>query len=90
MVRRKVVVKNPLGLHLRPASRLCEEALKYKSKISFTHLHSIANAKSVLSVLGAGIKRNTEIEVICDGPDEEIALETICRLIQDGLGDELE
>lgn len=89
MVKRKVVIKNPLGLHLRPASQLCEEALKYTSKISFTHLHTTANAKSVLSVLGAGIKMNNEIEVICDGPDEVIALDTICRLIQEGLGDEL-
>lgn len=89
MVRKKVMVKNPLGLHLRPVSLLCEEALKFTSKISFTHLHTTANVKSVLSVLGAGIKSNTEIEIICDGPDEELALETICKLIESGLGEEL-
>ena len=89
MIQRKVMIKNPLGLHLRPASRLCEEALKFNSKITFTHLHITANAKSVLSVLGAGIKSGNEIVIICDGPDEEHALDTIYTLIESGLGEEL-
>ena len=33
MVSKKVVVKNPTGLHLRPAGILCHEAVKYKSKV---------------------------------------------------------
>ena len=35
MVCQKVKIKNPAGLHLRPAGKLCDEAIKYKSKISF-------------------------------------------------------
>ena len=31
MVREKVTIKNPTGLHLRPAGRLCDGARKYKS-----------------------------------------------------------
>lgn len=87
MVSSKVVVKNPIGLHLRPASVLCEEALKFKSKINFKHQDSIANAKSVLSVLGACVKSNSEIELICEGEDEELALVTIKKLIESGLGE---
>ena len=70
MVRQKVVIKNPTGLHLRPAGNLCKEAIKYKSLITFTFRDSTANAKSVLSVLGACVKCGDEIELICDGPDE--------------------
>ena len=33
-----------------------------------------ANAKSVLSVLGACVKSGDEIEFVCDGPDEKEAL----------------
>ena len=69
MVRQKVVIKNPTGLHLRPAGNLCKEAIKYKSLITFTFRDSTANAKSVLSVLGACVKCGDEIELICDGPD---------------------
>ena len=51
MVKGKVVVSNPSGLHLRPASILCRDAMCFKSKISFKTGNTIANAKSVLSVL---------------------------------------
>ena len=53
MVSRKVTVTNPTGLHLRPAGNLCKEAMKYKSMITFQFRDTTANAKSVLSVLGA-------------------------------------
>lgn len=35
MVSQKVVIKNPTGLHLRPAGILCKEAMKFKSLITF-------------------------------------------------------
>lgn len=62
MVSGTTVIKNPSGLHLRPAGILCKEALLYKSKISFKVRNVTANAKSVLSVLGACVKCGEEIE----------------------------
>ena len=87
MVRQKVVIKNPTGLHLRPAGNLCKEAIKYKSLITFTFRDSTANAKSVLSVLGACVKCGDEIELIRDGPDEEEALTALTEAIEGGLGE---
>ena len=77
MVRQKVVIKNPTGLHLRPAGILCKEAMQFKSLITFTFRDNTANAKSVLSVLGACVKCGDEIEFICEGEDEEEALQTL-------------
>ena len=51
MVSQKVVIKNPTGLHLRPAGILCKDAMQFKSHITFRYRDNIANAKSVLSVL---------------------------------------
>ena len=55
MVSGKVVIKNPTGLHLRPAGLFCKTAMQYKSKITvhkeLRHEEITANAKSVLSVL---------------------------------------
>ncbi len=88
MVSQKVLVKNTTGLHLRPAGLLCDLAMRYQSKITFqTDDHYEANAKSVLSVLGACVKSGQEIEVICDGDDENKALEDIVKAIEDGLGE---
>ncbi len=87
MVSQKVVIKNPTGLHLRPAGILCKEAMRFQSRITFTFRGNTANAKSVLSVLGACIKCGDEIEVFCEGSDENEALETMIGIIADGLGE---
>lgn len=87
MVSAKVVIKNPTGLHLRPAGILCNKAILYKSSITFKFKSATANAKSVLSVLGACVKCGDEIEFICEGADEQEALDTMVRIVEDGLGE---
>ena len=62
MVSQKITIKNPTGLHLRPAGILCKEAMHFQSLITFNYRGNTANAKSVLSVLGACIKTGDEIE----------------------------
>ena len=57
MVSQKIIINNPSGLHLRPAGILCNEAIKYDSVITFASEGGTANAKSVLSVLGACVRR---------------------------------
>ncbi len=87
MVSQKVTIKNPTGLHLRPAGILCKKAMQYKSSVSFQFRNTTANAKSVLSVLGACVKTGDEIEFFCDGVDENEALMDIVKLVEDGLGE---
>lgn len=87
MVSKKVVINNPTGLHLRPAGIFCNTAVKFDSKVTFKYDTTTANAKSVLSVLGACIKKGDEIELICEGPDEEEALAAMVKAVEDGLGE---
>lgn len=87
MVSQKVTIKNPTGLHLRPAGILCKEAVKYDSLITFNFKGGTANAKSVLSVLGACIKSGDSIEFVCEGEDEEQALEAVVAAVANGLGE---
>lgn len=90
MVSQKVIVKNKLGIHLRPATLLSKNALKFDSKISLRIKEIEVNLKSVLGVLGAGVSQDEEIEIICDGHDEEKALRTIIELVESGMGDNLD
>lgn len=87
MISAKIVIKNPTGLHLRPAGILCKEAGKFSSSITFRFRNTTANAKSVLSVLGACIKCGDEVEFTCEGEDEEKALSAIIKAVEDGLGE---
>ena len=87
MVKANVEIRNLTGLHLRPAGVLCNKAIQFKSKIHFQVRDTTANAKSVLSVLGACVKCGDEITFICEGEDETEALEAIIQAVESGLGD---
>lgn len=87
MVSKIVKITNPTGLHLRPAGLLCQEAIKYDCNITFNFKSTYANAKSVLSVLGACVKYGDELEFVCDGADEQEALDALVSLIESGLGE---
>ena len=75
------------GRRLRPAGLLCGEAIKYKSSITFQYAGGTANAKSVLSVLGACVKSGDEITLVCEGEDEQAAIDALVALIEGGLGE---
>jgi phosphocarrier protein len=87
VVTQKIKITNPTGLHLRPAGNLCREAMKFKSRITFDYDGNIANAKSVLSVLGACIKSGDEITLMCEGEDEVEALSHLTNFIIQKLGE---
>lgn len=87
MLKKKLMINNTTGLHLRPAGFLCKEAIEFESKIVFEIRGNVANAKSVLSVLGACVKKGDELLFTFDGEDEEEAALAITSLIENGLGD---
>ena len=79
MISKTLTVINPSGLHLRPAGVLSQTAMKFKSDITIECGEKKIIAKSVLNVMAAGIKSGTEINLICDGEDEEEAMKTLTR-----------
>lgn len=87
MIKKKVTITNPTGLHLRPAGIFCNMASRYHCKVTFEYDNISANAKSVLSVLGACIKKGDEIELTCEGEDEEEAMRAMVEAIEGGLGE---
>ena len=82
MVQREVLINNPTGLHARPASLLVAQASKSKSKVTIQFNNKTINAKSMLSVLGGGIRKGSQIVVVADGEDEQEALDAVCALIE--------
>ena len=87
MLTKTLTVVNPSGLHLRPAGVLSQTAMKFKCDIIIECGEKRIVAKSVLNVMAAGIKSGTEINLICDGEDEEEALKTLSEAIESGLGE---
>ena len=87
MISKTLTVVNPSGLHLRPAGVLSQAAMKFKCDVIIECGDKKIVAKCVLNVMAAGIKSGTEINLICDGEDEEEALKTLSEAIESGLGE---
>ena len=74
MVSKKVTLVNAQGFHMRPASVFATAMGKYSSNVTIKFNGNDYNAKSLLNIIAACIKCGSEIELVCDGPDENEAL----------------
>ncbi len=86
MVSEKVNINSALGIHLRPAKAMCEQAVKYASSIYFNYGQAkSANAKSVISILASGVKCGEQIEIFAEGADEQEALKAVVDAFKESL-----
>lgn len=86
-IRRQVTLSNRLGLHARAASRLVQTAAGFQSGVWLSSGHRRVNAKSIMGVLMLAAPVGTELELECNGPDEEAAAEAIEALIEARFGE---
>ncbi len=84
MVSEKVTVNINNGIHLRPAGIIAEAAMKFSCSIYFVNGDKKVNGKSLLSILSLGIRYGAEIEIICDGKDEQQAVEKLAGILREG------
>lgn len=78
----KGIIKDPVGLHARPASILVQEATKFESEITISANGKNANLKSIMSVMALGVKSGEEITISAQGSDAELAIEEIKKIAQ--------
>lgn len=79
------IIKDEVGIHARPAGLLVKEAAKFTSKISVTKGEKTADAKKLFALMGLGVKCGEEIKIICDGCDEEEAVNAIGAFLKENL-----
>lgn len=82
MVTKIITIKSKEGLHARPASEIAKVATQYTSTVELDVNGKKYNAKSVLNIMSAGIKNSTQITLICDGVDEEKALNSVVQTFE--------
>lgn len=89
MVSKKIIIKNPSGLHARPAAVLAKEAAKCKSEVTIIDGDKQIKAKTILNIMSAAIKKGTEIELRCEGETEHEDLDKLSSMIESGLGEQI-
>jgi phosphocarrier protein FPr len=84
-------VRNPSGLHARPAALFVKAAAAFGSDVRLTNLtrdaERSASAKSLLGVLGLGVSCGHRLRIEAEGADAAEALNSLARLVADGLGE---
>jgi phosphocarrier protein HPr len=88
MVSREVTIMNALGMHARAAARFVHAATGFQSQVRVARGTRVTDGKSIMGILLLAAARGTSLTVTTDGPDEGTALETLCRLIEAGLGED--
>ena len=86
MKKTNVVIENETGLHARPATELTKLAMKYKCTINLIVNGKLIDARSPLMIMSAGIKHKTELEIICDGENEDLALDDVKSFLENNIG----
>lgn len=82
----KIKIKDPGGLHLRPAAKIVTCARKYKSKTVVCHDCKFADSCSIVDLVSLGAGNGSDIAVIAQGPDEKQVIQEITELFKEGAG----
>ena len=81
-----ITILNEEGLHARPAAVLVKKASSFRSDIVLKVDDKEVNAKSLMSVMTLGLKKDAQIQVVANGDDAEKALNELSELAQNKFG----
>jgi len=89
----RVKLPMPHGLHARPVSKLVQEAAKYKSDIrikDITNGKGPVSIKSITGIIALEALYGHEVELTAKGEDSKKALDELAKVIENGLGDNID
>lgn len=79
------VIKDELGIHARPAGLLVKTAQGFNSSIALFVKDKEIDAKKLIRIMGAGIKKDADVLVKIEGEDEEEAFAAIKDFFESNL-----
>lgn len=86
----RLEIRNPLGLHARPAARFVRTAGRFDAEVTVTNLttgRGPARGRSLSGLATLGVLRGHEILVAARGPQAAEALGALEELAMDGFGE---
>lgn len=90
MYSKTVRVVNATGLHARPAALLATEAGKHAVEVELRNASkdgAFKSAKSMISVMTAGVAAGDDVEFRADGDGEVEAVDALAALVVSGFGE---
>ena len=77
LIKRKIKIKNPQGLHARPASTFVRIANKYESDITVKKDAEKVNGKSIMGLLALAASEGSVVDIEVSGPDSVQAMKEL-------------
>ena len=77
MTKKSVKIQLDGGLEARPIAVLVQVASQYESTVHLETEDKRVNAKSIMGMMSLGLDNGETVTIVCDGTDEEKALEGI-------------
>lgn len=79
-------IKDPLGIHARPAGVFAKLAKGYSDTvITITKDGNTVKASQLMKVMGMGIKSGNTITLAAEGPQEDEAIEAAKKFFEENL-----
>jgi len=86
--RLEVRVRNELGLHLRPAGQLAQEAQKFDAEIKLVSGNHSVDAKSILDIVSLAAGQGSSLAIEADGQDAAAAVEFLAGFFERRCGED--
>ena len=80
-VTKEVVIKNPQGLHARPAALFVQISSKYNASVVVQKGSERVNAKSIMGILTLGAHKGTTLIIEADGDDAQALVNELESLL---------
>jgi phosphocarrier protein len=81
MLKKKITIKNKLGMHARAAVKFVNMANRFSSTVRIEKNGNEIDGKSILGILTLAAVQGTEIIIKVSGKDEDRALRALVELI---------
>lgn len=84
------VVRNPSGLHARPAAAFARAAGRYDAAVEVTDLDggsAPVSGKSLIALMALGVRPGTRVRVSATGADAREAVAELRELVESGFGE---
>lgn len=79
-------IKDPLGIHARPAGLLAKKAKSYAdTAVTISANGKTVNLGQLMKLMALGVKQGTEVTIACDGANEEEAAAGLLAFLEENL-----
>lgn len=87
-LRAELLLRNPAGMHARPAARIVAEAARFDAAVRIAGPDGhFANASSPIALSTLRAAQGDVVQIETSGPQAEDALEALTHLVEEGFGE---